>query len=111
MESINYQTSTDYKHLAELLRQGKEVVCFYTYDWNHDENDPIMVTDVCTARFVDDCSEEQYHGFSIGCRGVGFLDVRNYMTKLGRMGYGYTLDELFVKMCESRKLTYIEPTL
>ena len=108
-DSISYKTSTDYKHLCELLRHGKRVVCFYTYDWAHDEKNPTMVTDVCMAYFVDDCVEERYHGFSIGCRGTGFMDVRNYMTQPGRIGEGCTLDELFIKMCEARKLTYIEP--
>ena len=108
-DNKDYKVSKNYKHLCELLKHGKRVVCFHTYDIARDENNPFMVTDVCIAYYVKDCAK-QYQGYSIGCRGIGFLDARNYMTQFSRLGAGLTLDELFIKLCKRCNITYIEPT-
>ena len=34
-----YNTSRDMKRLKELLDQGYDVVCFYSYDWNRFNKD------------------------------------------------------------------------
>ena len=98
-----YKTSKDYKHLIELLNNGVEVVCFYTYDWNGHHKDqpdyaPSLVTDVCTAKLLN--KGGQYEHYIISCRGTGFLD---YWTR--DMPYNYTFEELL----EARDIEYIEP--
>ena len=106
----NYQVSTDYKHLAQLLREGKRVVCFVTTDYNEcREKNPLFVTDVCDARFST-CDDDKFTGFMVGCRGRIFFDAYNYHLKYVRGAEQMTLDEYFCTMCEHHKLEFIEPT-
>ena len=98
-----YKTSKDFKHLKELLDAGKEVVCFITYDFNEHNKEkpdyePIITTDVCTAKVLSKGTE--YEQYTISCRGTGFL---NYW-KHG-FDYKYTFEEL----CEAQNVEYIEP--
>jgi len=108
-DSQNYKTSNDYKHLTELLKSGKIVICFVTYNWNHNPEKPMMTTDVCSARYdmFNDNPEHEYTGYKIGCRGTMFITTYNYDKKYNE---GMTLDEIFCEYCKRYELTYIEPT-
>ena len=70
-----YNLSQDYALLERLLLEGNEIPCFVTYDWNHDKNNPIMVTDIAYARFYKCGGTGRYDRFSVGCRGTGFIDA------------------------------------
>lgn len=108
--SANYKVSANYKHLVKLLKEGKKVVCFVTYDFSCGDNKPMYVTDVCMAQYDDRSKYEEYHGFNVVCRGTEFFGVSKYQTKLS-YAQGLNLEQLFVKMCKRYKLKYIEPTL
>lgn len=106
-DQLCYKTSRDMKRLKELLDQGYEVVCFYTYDWNSprpnekpEEYKPIITTDICTAKLMEKgCKYERY---VIACRGTGFI---TYWTK--DMPYNYS----FLELLEKRDIQFIEPTI
>ena len=108
----NYQVSKDYKYLAQLLREGKHVVCFVTWDFNLGrEKEPMWVTDVCDARYTACEEDEQYSGFRVGCRGTMFIEAMGYHLKYVRGAENMTLDEYFAHECECHKLEFIVPTL
>lgn len=94
------------RRLKELLDKGYEVVCFYTYDIkggnrNREPNyEPLMVTDVCTAKLLNKGSE--YEEYVLAVRGCGFI---NYWTK--GMSYRYT----FLELLEAHDIQFIEPTI
>lgn len=94
-----YKTSKDYTHLKDLLDQGKEVVCFVTWNFNiwRKEEEPLWVTDVCIGKVLSPDSPEYKH-YSFSSRGQGFGD---YWPSLHKFKFE---DE-----CESLKLEYIEP--
>lgn len=101
---ICYKTSRDMKRLKELLDQGLDVVCFYTYDWNRynegkPDYQPMPTTDVCIARFQE---AGEYSRYTIGCRGAGFLDYWLY-----GMNYNYS----FLELLEARDIQFIEPEI
>ena len=104
----NYKVSTDYQHLVELLRAGKLVVCFVTYDWNHGKKPTRMTTDVAIARYSEGETSHDYDGCMVTCCGVGFFEAYNYDLCYRE---AKTIDELFINLCRAEKLTYIEPTL
>ena len=93
----DYKTSKDYTHLRELLDQGKEVVCFVTYNFNrwHPEEEPMMVTDVCKAKLLNENSPEYRH-YSFGARGIGYGDY-----------YPYDDEFTFDEFCYEKYLDYI----
>ena len=101
-KNTGYETSRDMKRLKQLLDEGYEVVCFYTYDflqsssWPHE---PVMTTDVCVARFYEGGVFSHY---SISCRGHEF---ESYF--LNGFNYGYT----FLDLLEARDIEFIEPTI
>ena len=97
-----YKTSKDYTHLRELLDQGKEIVCFVTYNFNrfHPDQEPMMVTDVCMARLLSP-DNEKYRRYSFSVRGHGYGDYWVDMDK-----DRFTFEEY----CEADELEYIEPT-
>ena len=104
MNKLKYKTSKDYKRLHELLDQGYEVVCFITYDFlkfDNEPHEPLMVTDVCTAKLVYPESEISAE-YSLSSRGHGFL---NYW--LHGINYKYTFEELL----EAQNVEFIEPDL
>lgn len=99
-----YKTSKDYKRLKELLDNGYEVVCFTTYDFNQrhkGEKDykPIIVTDVCRARFIKG-STPSYDKYVICARGICY---RDYYTEEGFEGFS------FEEACEADQIEFIEP--
>ena len=109
--SADYKTSANYKRLIKLLKAGKQVVCFVTYDFCAGTRDkPMLVTDVCIARYDNSSTCEDYHGFKVGCRGTAFFDAVVYQTKFS-FSKTKDVDQLFIKMCKKYKLTYVEPTL
>ena len=102
---VAYKTSKDYKHLIELLNKGVEVVCFYTYDWSmprpeekQENYEPMMVTDVCTAKLMNEGSK--YEQYVISCRGTQFISYW-----IHDFPYTYTFEELL----KARDIEYIEP--
>ena len=107
--SADYKTSANYKHLIELLRAGKQVVCFMTYNIFAGRNEkPLFRTDVCIAEYHSDNDNDDYNGFEISCLGTCFARAANFM--LSRSNFR-SLDELFIDQCKINKLKYIEPTL
>ena len=109
--SADYKTSANYKRLIKLLKAGKQVVCFVTYDFCAGTRDkPMLVTDVCIARYDNSSTCEDFHGFKVGCRGTAFFDAVVYQTKFSS-SKTKDVDQLFIKMCKRYKLTYVEPTL
>ena len=104
IRQLSYNTSRDMKRLKELLDQGYDVVCFYSYDWNRFNKDkpdykPMPTTDVCIARYQE---AGEYSRYTIGCRGTGFLDYW-----LHGIDYDYT----FIELLESEDIQFIEPNL
>lgn len=102
MSKLNYKTSKDYKRLKELLDKGYEVVCFTTYDFLYlepKEHEPLMTTDVCTAKLIESENKE-YDMYFIGSRGRGVL---HYWPNLRRKQCSF--DEL----CASERIEFIEP--
>ena len=96
-----YKTSKDYKRLKELLDKGYEVVCFTTYDflqYDREPHEPLMTTDVCTAKLLD--KGNKYERYSVSCRGTGFIDYW-----LHGFEHGYTFEELL----EKNNIEFIEP--
>lgn len=87
--------------LKELLDKGYEVVCFYTHDISYSEEgeSPIIVSDVCTAKYIED---EEFGRYVIGCRGSVFIE---YWTE--NFPYKYTFEELLA----ARDIQFIEPTI
>ena len=104
MERLCYKTSRDMKRLKQLLDEGYEVVCFYTYEWNSNWRDkpdyePIMATDVCVGRYRE---AGEYSKYTFSCRGTEFLDYY-----LHGIDYEYT----FLELLEARDIQFIEPTI
>ena len=99
---VPYNTSRNMHHLKELLDKGYEVVCFYTHDafgLKEDSHTPYMVTDVCTARYIED---DEFSKYILGCRGSVFIE---YWTN--NFPYKYTFEELLA----ARDIQFIEPTI
>ena len=98
-----YKTSKDKKRLKELLDNGYEVICLYTYDFTrNDKNDPnyqpMMATDVCAGKLMDKGGE--YERYSFSCRGTCFFDYWKH-----GVPYKYTFDELL----DAKDIEFIEP--
>ena len=107
----NYQVSTDYEYLAKLLRDGKHVVCFVTWDFHQGrEDEPLWVTDVCDARFEKGDSCDEYDVFRVGCRGTSFITAWKGSQKYIKGAENLTHDEYFVWCCKQHNLEYIVPT-
>lgn len=106
--SADYKTSANCKRLIKLLKAGKQVVCFVTYNIFAGRNEkPLFRTDVCIAEYHSD-NDSDYRVFEVSCLGTGFFSSSNYM--LSRSNFR-SLDELFIDQCKTNKLKYIEPTL
>ena len=102
---LAYKTSRDMKRLKELLDLCYEVICLYTYDFAECRKgkkgyEPMMTTDLCTAKLVNRGSIYEY--YTMSCRGSGFLD---YFTR--DMPYEYS----FLELLESRDIQFIEPDM
>jgi hypothetical protein len=101
-----YKTSKDYQRLEELIIEGYEVVCFTTYDFDWRSKDepghkPMMVTDICRAKFIKSDGDARYDMYIIGARGHTFInywpnekDANNYS---------------FAAICEAENIEFIEP--
>ena len=70
-----YNLSQDYSLLEKLMREGKEIPCFVTYNWNHDPKDIMMVTDIASARFITGKCSSRYDNLHVGCRGSSFINA------------------------------------
>lgn len=70
-----YNLSQDYSLLEKLMREGNEIPCFVTYNWNHDPKDIIMATDIASARFIAGKCSSRYDNLHVGCRGSSFIDA------------------------------------
>ena len=97
-----YKTSRDMEHLLELLNAGKEIVCFYTYNFfEHDKDrEPFMVTDVCVAKYIKRENPDN-NEYSFSARGIGYISF------YPNWGYEYTILDLL----KARDIQYIEPNL
>ena len=98
----NYDTSNDYEHLEQLLKEGKHVVGFVTYNWNRDKIKTMMTTDVVELRLINKGkrSEEMLGG----CRGISFI---SFYTDKEDSDWQAT----FIDQCKSYQLEYIEPKI
>ena len=103
MRELPYKTSRDMGKLKELLDQGYEVVCFITYDADgqnegRPNHEPVIKTDICTARYNDIGSASSY---IFEGRGTSYINYSPYKN------CGYTLLELL----KAKDIRFIEPTL
>ena len=99
---IDYETSRDYKHLKELLDEGKDVIGFVTYDLhsrfrNEPDYKPFVVTDVCCFRLRNK-GKEGCERYSFGVRGRCYDEP---------FTDDYDFD--FEKSCKDLQVEYIEP--
>lgn len=102
----DYNFSIDYEKLFDLLTQGYAIVCYVTWVFSHYENEePMMATDVCEAKYFDEGPE--YTRYQVSCRGTEFFSAVMYQEKL----YNKTIKEIFVENCKEYELTYIDPTI
>lgn len=103
----NYNFSTDYEKLFDLLTQGYAIVCYVTWVFSHyDNGEPMMATDVCEAKYID-ADNPKYAHYLVGCRGTSFIDVAPYQEKW----YNMSMKDIFIKNCETHELKYIKPIL
>lgn len=95
---INYKTSKDYTHLKDLCDNGKEVICFVTWDFNRGMGEKMPTTDICTLKVLSPNSPKYKH-YSFLVRGHEFGD------------YWPSIDDRFTfeELCEHLKVEYIEP--
>lgn len=101
----NYNFSTDYEKLFDLLTQGYAIVCYVTWVFDHyDNGEPMMATDVCEAKYFDEGSK--YSHYQVGCRGIEFFSVYKDDEKYF---INKSLKEIFVEHCIRYELKYIEP--
>jgi len=102
----NYNFSTDYEKLFELLTQGYAIVCYVTWVFSHyDNGEPMMTTDVCEAKYFNEGQE--YTRYQVSCRGTEFFSAVMYQEKL----YNKTIKEIFVENCKECELKFIEPNV
>lgn len=99
---IGYETSRDYKHLKELLDEGKDVIGFVTYDFhsrfrNEPDYKPFVVTDVCCFRLLNK-GKEGCERYSFGVRGCCYDEF-----------FTDDCDFDFEKACKDLLVEYIEP--
>lgn len=99
---IDYETSRDYKHLKELLDEGKDVIGFVTYDLhsrhrNEPDYKPFVVTDVCCFSLRDK-GKEKCERYSFGVRGHCYYE-----------SFTDEYDFDFEKDCKALQVEYIEP--
>ena len=98
-----YKTSKDYKRLKELLDNGYEVVCFTTYDfrqYDREPHEPLMTTDICSAKFVKSETNNIYDMYIIGVRGHIFIQY---------WPNGNMHDYSFEDICKADNIEFIEP--
>ena len=99
-----YKTSKDYKRLKELLDKGYEVVCFITYDflWRSQEpHEPMMVTDICRAKFIKREQNRENDVYVIGVRGLSYITFWPNSNI-----YDFTFED----RCKAENIEFIEPT-
>ena len=100
----NYNFSTDYEKLFDLLTQGYAIVCYVTWVFSHyDNGEPMMATDVCEAKYFDE--GPKYTRYQVGCRGTQFFSAAMYQEKI----HNKSIKEIFIKNCEDYELKFIEP--
>lgn len=87
------------RRLKELLDKGYEVVCFITHNIATESANPINVTDICTAKYIE---EGRYSRYVLESRGCGFIRYWK-----GSQAYGYT----FLELLEAHDIQFIEPTI
>jgi len=102
----NYDFSTDYEKLFELLTQGYAIVCYVTWVFSHyDNGEPMMATDVCEAKYFDEGTK--YSRYQVSCRGTEFFSAVMYQEKL----HNKSIKEIFIENCKDYELKFIEPKL
>lgn len=100
----NYNFSTDYEKLFDLLTQGYAIVCYATWVFSHyDNGEPMMTTDVCEAKYFDEGTK--YSRYQVSCRGTEFFSAAMYQEKL----YNKSIKEIFIENCKDYELKFIEP--
>ena len=100
----NYNFSTDYEKLFDLLTQGYAIVCYVTQVFSHyDNSEPMMATDVCEAKYFDEGTK--YSRYQVSCRGTEFFSAAMYQEKL----YNKSIKEIFIENCKDYELKYINP--
>ena len=100
----NYNFSTDYEKLFNLLTQGYAIVCYVTWVFSHyDNGEPMMATDVCEAKYFDEGTK--YSRYQVSCRGTEFFSAEMYQEKL----YNKSIKEIFIENCKDYELKYINP--
>ena len=100
----NYNFSTDYEKLFDLLTQGYAIVCYVTWVFSHyDNGEPMMATDVCEAKYFDEGTK--YSRYQVSCRGTEFFSAAMYQEKL----YNKSIKEIFIENCKDYELKYINP--
>lgn len=100
----NYDFSTDYEKLFDLLTQGYAIVCYVTWVFSHyDNGEPMMATDVCEAKYF--VEGDKYSHYNVGCSGIMFFTVSNADEKY----YNKSLKEIFIEKCNKYELKYIDP--
>ena len=102
----NYDFSTDYETLTELLEKGYNIVCFVTWVFNNDDGSEMLATDVCEARYFKN-DKYEYHKYQVGCRGTEFICTDNF----GEKYFEGTMRDVFIRECKSHNLKYIMPNL
>lgn len=94
--NICYKTSRDYAKLKALLDEGKDIVCFVTYDFNEHQKGregyhESLVTDICHGYY-----DGWYH---FSARGIEYA---TYWSEMNRYSS-------FEEMCEKNNIEFIEP--
>ena len=70
-----YNLSQDYDLLEKLVLEGKEIPCFVTYDINYDKENPLIVTDIASARFIQSGSNSKYDNIIVANGGRQFIST------------------------------------
>lgn len=103
----NYDFSTDYETLADLLENGYNIVCFVTWVFSHyDDGSEMLATDVCEARYFKN-DKYEYRKYQVGCRGTEFIGTHGFDEKY----FEGTMRDIFIRECKSHNLKYIMPKI
>jgi hypothetical protein len=92
-----YNLSEDYEKLFDIICDGNVAAGFVDYRFNDDDKETPAFRDVCQIRRDGDWK------ISVHARGIVYGSVYPFDQE-----YGRTEKELFIKMCQSMSLGWIQ---